>query len=127
VAVVFAVGLIVWQVKARRTEISSLSAEDMALIAEDQPPQFRARLASDEATRKSFADDLHKLLAVAEEARAKGVGNKPEVKRQLDLVRSVVLAENYFKSQGAGPAGPNISDQEVEDFFKQPANQARFD
>jgi len=124
---VFAIGLIVWQVKARRTEISSLSAEDMALIAEDQPPQFRARLASDEATRKSFADDLHKLLAVAEEARAKGVGNKPEVKRQLDLVRSVVLAENYFKSQGAGPAGPNISDQEVEDFFKQPANQAKFD
>ena len=127
VAVVFAIGLIVWQVKARRTEISSLSAEDMALIAEDQPPQFRARLASDEATRKSFADDLHKLLAVAEEARAKGLGNKPEVKRQLDLVRSVVLAENYFKSQGAGPAGPNISDQEVEDFFKQPANQAKFD
>ena len=127
VAVVFAIGLIVWQVKARRTEISNLSAEDMALIAEDQPPQFRSRLASDEATRKSFAEDLHKLLAVAEEARAKGIGTKPEVKRQLDLVRSVVLAENYFKSQGAGQAGPNISDQEVEDFFKQPAYQARFD
>jgi parvulin-like peptidyl-prolyl isomerase len=127
VAVVFAIGLIVWQVKARRTEISNLSAEDMALIAEDQPPQFRARLASDEATRKSFAEDLHKLLAVAEEARAKGIGNKPEVKRQLDLVRSVVLAENYFKSQGTGPAGPKISEQEVEEFFKQPANQARFD
>jgi parvulin-like peptidyl-prolyl isomerase len=127
VAVVFAAGLIVWQVKARRTEISNLSAADMSLIAEDQPPQFRARLATDEATRKSFADDLHKLLAVAEEARAKGIGNKPEVKRQLDLVRSVVLAENYFKSQGVGPAGPNISEQEVEDFFKQPANQAQFD
>lgn len=127
VAVVFAVGLIVWQVKARRTEISNLSAEDMALIAEDQPPQFRTRLATDEATRKSFADDLHKLLAVAEEARAKGIGNKAEVKRQLDLVRSVVLAENYFKSLGAGPAGPNISEQEVEEFFKQPAHQARFD
>jgi len=127
VAVVFALGLIVWQVRARRSEISNLSAADMSLIAEDQPPQFRARLATDEATRKSFADDLHKLLAVAEEARAKGVGNKPEVKRQLDLVRSVVLAENYFKSQGAGPSGPNISDQEVEDFFKQPTNQARFD
>lgn len=130
VAVVFAIGLIVWQVKARRTEISNLSAEDMTLIAEDQPPQFRARLASDEATRKSFADDLHKLLAVAEEARAKGIGSKPEVKRQLDLVRSVVLAENYFKSQGAGQGAqtlPNISEQEVEDFFKQPANQARFD
>jgi parvulin-like peptidyl-prolyl isomerase len=127
VAVAFAIGLIVWQVKARRTEISNLSAEDMSLIAEDQPPQFRSRLASDASARKDFADDLQKLLAVAEEARTKGIGNKPEVKRQMELVRSVILAQNYFKSQGAGPAGPNISEQEVEDFFKQPANQAKFD
>ncbi len=127
VAVVFSVGLIAWQVKARRAETLNLSAEDMALIAEDQPPQFRSRLASDAEARKSFAEDLRKLLAVAEEARAKGIGNKPEVKRQLDLVRSVVVAENYFKSQKSGDAGPNISDQEVEEFFKQPANQAKFD
>jgi parvulin-like peptidyl-prolyl isomerase len=127
VAVVFALGLIVWQVKARRSESLNLSAEDMAMIAEEQSPQFRTRLASDASARKDFADDLRKLLAVAEEARAKGVGNKPEVKRQLDLVRSVVIAENYFKSQGAGATGPNISDQEVEEFFKQPANQAKFD
>ena len=127
VAVLFAGGLIVWQVRARRSELVNLSAEDMALIAEDQSPQFRARLATDEATKKSFAEDLRKLLAVAEEARAKGVANKPEVKRQLDLVRAVVVAENYFKSSGATPQGPNISEQEVDEFFKQPANQARFD
>ena len=127
VAVVFAGALIVWQVKARRTELTNLTSEDMALIAEDQSPQFRARLATDEATRKSFADDLHKLLAVAEEARAKGIGSKPDVKRQLDLVRSVVMAENYFKAQNTGPAGPNISEPEIEEFFKQPGNQAKFD
>ena len=127
VAVVFALGLIVWQVKARRSESLNLSAEDMAMIAEEQAPQFRTRLASDANARKDFADDLRKLLAVAEEARTKGVANKPEVKRQLDLVRSVVLAENYFKSQGAGETGPNVSDQEVEEFFKQPANQQKFD
>ena len=127
VAVIFSVGLITWQVKARRAETLNLSAEDMALIAEDQSPQFRSRLASDAEARKSFAEDLRKLLAVAEEARAKGIGNKPEVQRQLDLVRSVVIAENYFKSQGAGATGPNIPDQEVEEFFKQPANQAKFD
>ena len=78
VAVVFAVGLIVWQVKARRAEILNLSAEDMALIAEDQSPQFRSRLATDEAARKNFAEDLHKLLAVAEEARTKPVKGKTE-------------------------------------------------
>ncbi|MEP6568443.1 MAG: peptidylprolyl isomerase [Acidobacteriota bacterium] len=128
VAVLFAGGLIFWQVKARRSEfLTNLSAEDMAVIAEDQSPQFRARLASDAETRKSFADDLHKLLAVAEEARSKGVGNTPDVKRQLQLVRSAVIAQNYFKSLNTGPAGPNITDQEVEDFFKQPANQAKWD
>ena len=127
VAVVFSIGLIAWQVKARRSEILNLSAEDVALIADEQSPQFRSRLASDPAARKDFADDLRKLLAVAEEARAKGIASKPEVKRQLDLVRSVVLAENYFKSQGSGPAGPNISEQEVDEFFKQPVNQAKFD
>jgi hypothetical protein len=127
VAVVFSVGLIAWQVKARRSEVLNLSAEDVTLIADEQSPQFRSRLASDPAARKDFADDLRKLLAVAEEARAKGIANKPEVKRQLDLVRSVVLAENYFKSQGTGPTGPNISEQEVDEFFKQPANQTKFD
>src|SRR6185503_12460169 len=125
IAVVFSVGLIAWQVKARRSESLNLTAEDMALIAEDQSPQFRTRLASDAEARKSFADDLRKLLAVAEEARAKGIGDKPDIKRQLDLVKSVVIAENYFKTQGVGAANPNISDQDVDEFFKQPANQAK--
>lgn len=127
VAVAFALALIVWQVKARRSESLNLSADDVALIAEDQSPQFRTRLASDETARKEFAKDLKQLLAVAEEARAKGFANKPEMKRQLELVRSVVIAENYFKSQGGNAASPTISEQEVEDLFKQPANQAKFD
>ncbi|MGH9874623.1 MAG: peptidylprolyl isomerase [Pyrinomonadaceae bacterium] len=146
VAVLFAGGLIFWQVKARRSEsLTSLSAEDMALIAEDQSPQFRARLAQDAETRKSFAEDLHKLLAVADEARTTPVEvktvkpdgttevkkelitSRPEMKRQLELIRSAVVAQNFFKSQNVGPAGPNVSEQEVEDFFKQPANQAKWD
>ena len=127
VAVVFALGLIVWQVKGRRSETLNLSAEDVALIAEDQSPQFRTRLASDEAARKEFAKDLKQLLAVAEEARAKGFANKPELKRQLELVRSVVIAENFFKSQGAANPSPNITEEEVNELFKQPANQAKFD
>jgi parvulin-like peptidyl-prolyl isomerase len=124
VAVVFALALIVWQVKARRTEALNLTAEDMTLIAEDQSPQFRSRLAADETARKEFADDLRKLLAVAQEARTKGIANKPDVKRQLDLVKSVVIAENYFKSQGSAPT---VTEQEVDEFFKQPSNQAKFD
>ena len=55
IAVVFAVGLIYWQFMPRRHQPANLSAEDMTLIAEDQSPQIKARLASDEAERKEFA------------------------------------------------------------------------
>ncbi|MDQ1707646.1 MAG: peptidyl-prolyl cis-trans isomerase [Pyrinomonadaceae bacterium] len=127
VALLFAGALIFWQLKARTSDSLNLSAEDMALIAEDQSPGIRAKLASDPEAKKGFAEDLHKLLAVAEEARLKGIGNRPDVKRQLDLVKSVVVAESYFKAQGVGPNGPNISDQEIDDYFKQGANQAKFD
>ncbi|MDQ3666046.1 MAG: peptidylprolyl isomerase [Acidobacteriota bacterium] len=127
VAVVFSAGLITWQVKARRIEAVNLNSEDMAMIAEDQPPQFRSRLASDEATRKDFAENLRSLLAVAEEARAKGVAGRPDMKRQLDLVRAVVIAENYAKLQGPAQAAANATEQEVEEFFKDPVNTAKFD
>ena len=120
VAIAFAVGLIGWQIKARQSGvISSLTPEDMAMIADDQAPQFKARLASDEAARKDFAKNIKELLAVAEEARAKGVADKPEIKRQMELMKSVVIAENYFKTHQSSPAGapaPNIPEAEVDEF-----------
>lgn len=127
VAVAFSIGLIAWQIKSSRAEAVTISAEDMATIVQDQAPQFRARLASDAAARKDFADDLKRMLAVAEEARAKGIARKADVQRQLSLVRSVIIAENYFKAQGVGASGPPVTDQEIEAFFREPANQANFD
>jgi parvulin-like peptidyl-prolyl isomerase len=130
VAVVFAVALIGWQVKMHRNQAINLSADDMKIIAEDQSPQIKARLATDEAARKDFAKNIKELLAVAEEARAKKIDERPEIKRQLDLMKSVVVAENYFKTQPGGQAPgapPNIADAEIDEFFKQPANQQKFD
>lgn len=127
VAIVFSVSLIVWQAKGRVSGAINLTPEDMALIAEDQPPQYRTRLATDEESRKDFAENLQSLLAVAEEARVKGIGNSPEMKRQLDLVKSVVIAEHYFKSQNDSAPSPQISDEEVDAFFTQNGNQQKFD
>ena len=130
VAIAFAAGLIGWQIKAKRYEAINLTPEDMAMIAEDQQPQLKMRLASNEAARKDFAKNIRELLAVAEEARVKGIAERPEIKRQLDLMRTVVIAEGYFKSQqgnNAGPPTPNVPEAEIEEFFKQPANQAKFD
>ena len=125
VAVVFALGLIYWQVKARKAGPVELSPEDMAMIAEDQPAQMRARLAADEMARKDFALDVRRLLAVAEEAQERGVDRAPDMKRQLEFQRASVIAQFYFEQQGEG--GPNITDTEVDEFFKQPSNQNKFD
>ena len=125
VAIVFSAGLIFWQVKARKNGPVELSPEDMALIAEDQPAQMRARLAVDEAARKDFAQDVRRLLAVAEEAQAHGVANAPDMKRQLEFQKASVIAQYYFEQQGEN--NPDITDKEVDEFFKQPGNQQKFD
>jgi len=119
-------GLIYWQVKARKTGPVELSAEDMALIAEDQPAQMRARLATDETARKDFAKDVKTLLAVAEEAEANGVGNAPDMKRQLEFQKSSVIAQYYLEKQGENSTG-DITDSQVDEYFKQPINQHKFD
>ena len=125
VAIIFAGGLIFWQVKARHSGPVELTAADMQMLAEEQPPQMRARLAADEKARKDFADDIRKLLAVAEEATAHGVDKEPDMKRQLDFQKSSVIAQYYFQQQGEN--APDISDNEVEEYFKQPVNQHKFD
>lgn len=126
VAILFSVGLIYWVAKGRKAGPVELSAEDMALIAEDQPAQMRARLAADEAARKNFAQDVRRLLAVAEEAQAHGVDKSPEMKRQLEFQKANVIAQFYFEEQGEKGSG-DITDKEVDDFFKQPGNQQKFD
>ena len=126
VAILLSAGLIFWQVKARRAEAVNLSADDMALIAEDQSPQIRARLASDEKARKDFAKDVQRILAVAEEAQNSGVESTPEMRRQLEFQRARVLAQFYFEEHQQKGSG-DITDQEVTEFFKQPINQAKFD
>ena len=125
VAVVFAAGLIFWQVKGRNAGPVELTADDMTLLAEEQSPQIRARLAVDEAARKDFALDIKRLLAVAEEATAHGVDRTPEMKRQLEFQKASVIAQHYFEEQG--DKAVEIKDAEVDEFFKQPVNQHKFD
>jgi parvulin-like peptidyl-prolyl isomerase len=125
IAVIFAGGLIFWQVKARKTGPVELTAEDMTVLAEEQPPQIRARLASDEQARKDFALEMRRWLALAEEAQTHGIDKTPDMKRQLELQRASIIATYYF--QELGENGPNITDEEVINFFKDPVNQNRFD
>lgn len=123
--VVFAVGLIVWQVKASHSPAINLTADDMSQIASDQAPQARARLASDDKSRRDFANNIRELISVAEEAKAKGIAYRPEIKRQLELVRAIVIAQSYAEQQGGAQAA-QISDAEIDAFFKEPGQEDRF-
>jgi len=126
VGIVFSIGLIAWQVKASRAAAISLSPDDMTQIASDQAPQTRQRLSTDDAARKDFAKNVRELLSVAEEARAKGIAYRPDVRRQMDLVRALVIGQNYQQSQREMPGAAPISDSEIDAFFKEPGQEERF-
>ncbi|MBD0371647.1 MAG: peptidylprolyl isomerase [Pyrinomonadaceae bacterium] len=130
VAVLFSLGVIVWQAKANRARAVNLTAEDMSLIAGEQPPNVRARLASDEKARKDFAKNIRQLLALAEEARAAGVADKPDTQRQLELMRTLIIAETYQegeqKKTGAPPLS-NITPADIDAFMNEPGQQQKFE
>jgi parvulin-like peptidyl-prolyl isomerase len=131
VAILFAVGLVVWQVKAGRAGAVNLSAEDMKTIVEGFPPQAQAQLASDKEARKEFAKDLREMLALAEAAKAEGFADRPELKRQLSLASSLVIGQNYLeeqrkKSPGGSPAA-SITQAETDAFLKEPGQEQKFE
>jgi parvulin-like peptidyl-prolyl isomerase len=126
IGIVFSIGLIVWQVKASHAAAINLSPDDMTQIATDQAPQARARLATDEAARKDFAKNVRELLAVAEEAKSKGIAYRPDIKRQLELIRAIVISQNYAESQAGTPGAAAVSDADIDVFYKEPGQEERF-
>lgn len=130
-AILFAAGLIFWQVKAGRAGTVELTADDMAKLAETFPPQAQMQLASDPEERKKFAEGLKQMLAISEEARAAGFADRPEIKRQLDLARSVIIGQSYLEEQGKKTPGATpgsvIPQADVEAFLKEPGQEQRFE
>lgn len=131
VAILFGAALIVWQVQARRASAINLTAEDMSLIVKGLPPQSQMQFATSEEARKDLAKQIRQMLALAQEAKAAGIADRPDMKRQLDLTRAVVVAQNYIdeqqKKSPATPPSKIITEQEIEAYFKEPGQQEKFD
>ncbi|HEV3469332.1 MAG TPA: peptidylprolyl isomerase [Pyrinomonadaceae bacterium] len=109
-----------------------LTPEDMALVVDGLgfPPEVRSRLAASAEERKAFARDIRQMLGLAEEAKAAGYAARPELKLQLELSRSFVVAQAYFKTrEQAGAAGPDqvVTPAEIDAFFKEPATPAQYE
>jgi len=128
-AIIFALGLIGWQTKIRHVESANLTAEDMSLIASE--PRLSAQLASSDEARKEFAKNLRELLAIAEEAKAAGVADKPDVKSQLELMRAQIIAQSYAQQQQKAGKATSIDQlvapAEVDAFLKESGQDAKFD
>ncbi|MFL6253409.1 MAG: peptidylprolyl isomerase [Pyrinomonadaceae bacterium] len=131
VAVLASVGLIFWQAtRGRASVLTSLTSEDMGIIAESLGPAAAGRLASSPEDRKKLIEDVKQVLAIAAEARAKGIADKPEVKRQLEATRMLVVAQTYMKKQrdaGAKPDDFRPKQEEIDAFLKDPKNVQQAD
>ncbi len=131
VAIIFAGALVVWQVRAGRAGAVNLSAEDMAIIVESFPPQAQAQLASDEKTRKEFANDLREMLALAEEAKAAGFADRPEMKRQMNLANALVIGQSYLeeyrKKNPNSPPTASVTQAEIDAFLLEPEQEKKFE
>ena len=99
-----------------------LTASDLTLIAEDQSKELQKKFATDESARRSFAKDIHRLLAVAEEARRAGFADRANIKRQLDFVQAQVISELYFATHNE-----EVTDAEIEALFKEQGREAWFE
>ena len=129
VAVVASLGIIFWQAKVGSAHAVQISAEDMSLIAEGLAPRQRMRLSSDAAYRKEVAGDLRQILALAEEARRTGVASRPDVRSQIELGRSFIIAQNYFKKQSEAKLQPDqiVTKEEIDAYLKEPGIEKRFE
>ncbi len=131
VAVVLALGIIFFVARGRRNAAINLTADDMSQIVQTVvPPQGLSQLANSADQRKEIARQIRQVLAIGQEARAAGYADKPEMQRQLETMRAFVLAQMYSEKQRkAGVTAPDqlVSNQEVDNFIKEPGQQQHFD
>ncbi len=131
VAIAISVGVIFWVAKAKRAHgLTSLTAQDMQVLAESLSPMARMQLANNPEERKKMSEELKKILAVAEEARREGVADRPEVKRQLEAGRLFVIAQMYVKKQREAKAKPEDvmpKPEEIEALLKEPGKTEQAD
>ena len=94
------------------------------------PGEVLAQLMSDAAERKAFAKDIRQMLAVAEEAKAKGLAARPDLALQLELSRAFVIAQAYFKKRqdgGAGDPAQVVTQAEINAYVKEPGQDKQFE
>ncbi len=100
----------------------NLSKQDMdILVNQVMPPGQAVSLNSNPENRQEFIKQLKSIMAVAQAADLKGMGEKPEVQEQIKLQTDIGLRSDYMKKH----PDANITDEDVANYYA--ANPKAFD
>jgi parvulin-like peptidyl-prolyl isomerase len=146
-AIILAIGagLVVWKAKVGGTHggghglssggnVTKLSKEDMQLLLPavigSANPMALQRLAQDPELKQKLVDNMKEFFAVANQARKEGLAKDPRYSNFLDFIRAQVVAVNYDrernKDKEALPPFSLVTKEQVDAFYQDPANEAKF-
>ena len=135
IAVILAIGagLVFWKIKAGGhggESLNRVTKEDMALLLADADPSQLKTIGESPDAKKKIAENIKQLLAVASQARKDGLADDPNIKLELESIRSVVTASLYDKkiNEGKGPMPPFsfITEDQIKEFTAKPAFETEF-
>ncbi|MCA1623529.1 MAG: peptidylprolyl isomerase [Acidobacteria bacterium] len=116
-------GLVYWKTKIGRhsENLNRVTAEEMQILLKDANPMQLKALAESPEQKKKIAENIKQLLAVASQARKEGFTDDPNVRQELENIRSVITATLYDKkiNEGKGEMPPFgfISEDRVKEFW----------
>ncbi len=118
------IGLVVWKTKfaGHHDEVlTRVSKEDMQLLLKDATPAQLKAIGESPEQKKKVAESLRQLLAVASQAKKDGVAEDPNVKRELESIRSLITASLYDKKINEGkaqmPPFSFITEDQIKEFW----------
>lgn len=124
VLLILGIGLVVWKTKfaAHRDEpLTHVTKEDMQLLLKDANPMQLKAIGESPDQKKKISESLKQLLAVASQARKDGMADDPNVKNELESIRSLITASLYDKKINEGkpqmPPFSFITEDQTKDFY----------
>jgi peptidyl-prolyl cis-trans isomerase C len=126
-------GLVFWKSKVgghSSAALNKISKEDMAVLLKDANPMQLKQLSENPEAKKKIADNIRQLLAVASQARKEGIADEPNIKTELENIRTVLTATIYDQKingdKGPMPPFGYITEDQTKEFWNDQKHDAEF-
>lgn len=126
-------GLVFWKMKFAShgdEALNRITKEDMAILLKEANPMQLKQIAGSPEAKKKIAENLKQLLAVASQARKEGIADDPNVKRELESIRTVLTATIYDQKingdKGPMPPFGYITEEQTNAFSSDASHETEF-